>query len=126
MSIAASWIQLTEYNNNFFYYRRNNLYNNLSTAWCNEQGVKPKDFNLASYEIVICPFGGPIAMFKKPSSNMLFGEGSSSSQSALSESQMIYIYSAACKYLRKIDQSKEEPLLGIGWTDDMKLMVLTK
>jgi len=121
MSIAASWIQLTEYNNNFFYYRRVPLYNNIQ--WTHENGAKLKDFNISSYEIAVCPFGGPIAMFKKPSSSTLLeGNGSAT----LTESQIIYIYNAALKYHTRIDLSKEDPLLTIGWTDDMKLMCLTR
>ena len=121
MSIAASWIQLTEYNNNFFYYRRIPLYNNIT--WFNDQGVKLKE--LSYYETSVCPFGGPIALFKKPT-NTLLDTSSSNNNNNISESQIIYIYNAACKFQRKIDMTKEEPLIGVGWTDDMKLMCLTK
>ncbi|KAL9658483.1 hypothetical protein ABK040_006023 [Willaertia magna] len=120
MSIAASWIQLTEYNNNYFYYRRVPLYQHIS--WTNDQGLKIKNFNLSAYCVAICPFGGPIAIFKKPNqtSNLLGLEQTST------ESQMITIYNASCKFHTKIDLSKEDTILSIGWTDDMKLMCLTK
>jgi hypothetical protein len=133
MSVSAGWIKLSETKKNDFYYRKVDLYRNIK--WTNEQGHRVM-MNLSDYLIETAPYGGPIAMIKRYDEFTMMDQldvKSSSTTATTSEGnssvgrvQTILIFSAAGKFLNSIElPKKESEVCNLGWTSDLKLMVLT-
>ncbi len=126
MSVSASWIQLTEIpvgdRSKFYYFRRHELFPYVQ--WIDEKTKAPIP-DIVDCLIAGAPYGGPVAMISgKVGVDVVKEE---TNQEGVGYQQIINVYDAAGKPISVIKLNKNEAaVVNMGWTNDMKLVVLTQ
>jgi predicted DNA binding CopG/RHH family protein len=128
MSVSASWIQLTEIpvgdRSKFYYFRRHELFPNIQWKDAKTDAAIP---DIVDCLIAGAPYGGPLAMISGGKGGVDVTVKDDSNQEGVGYQQYINIYDAGGKPISAIRLSKNEALVvNMGWTNDLKLMVLTQ
>lgn len=101
---TAGWEQVGD-----SFYRKVQLY----TA------VFDRDIDLDNYAVAGAPYSGAIALCRDDNKIVAYRGGQTAKPS-------IDIYSSAGKLIRSISWDKASEIRGLGWSDDEKLLIITK